>query len=80
MSQEAVERVLGRMLTDKNFRSLAGTSLESASWQNGFVLTPAELRLLSILEPQYVAELADRLDPCLCRAGSVIDVNKPTHK
>lgn len=69
MSQEAVERVLGRMLTDKHFRTQIGTSLESASRQKGLLLNPAELKLLSALELQFVVELSDRIDPCLRRAG-----------
>jgi hypothetical protein len=69
MSQEAVERLLGRMITDKRFRRMAADSLEAVSLQEGYRLSPAELRLLSGLELQRVAELAGRLDPALCRAG-----------
>ncbi len=71
MSQEAVERILGRMITDKRFRTLAGESLESVSRQEGFQLNLTELRLLSALELQRFDELAGRLDPRLCRAGVV---------
>ena len=69
MSQEAVERALGRMLTDVQFRTLVGENLESASQQAGFQLTRGELQLLSTLELPEVAELAGRLNPGLCRAG-----------
>lgn len=34
--------------------------------QEGYTLTPTELRLL---EMQNIAELADKLNPGLCRAG-----------
>ena len=71
MSQEAVERFLGRMLTDQRFRTLVGESLESASRQEGFQLNPVELRLLSSLEPGCCAELAGLVDPGLRRAGGV---------
>ena len=70
MSQEAVERILGRMLTDARFRAQVCESLESASRQAGFQLTPGELQLLSALELPQVAELAVRLDPGLRRACS----------
>jgi hypothetical protein len=73
MSQEAVERVLGRMLTDRRFRTLVGTSLESASRQAGFQLNLMELQLLSALDLRHVDELAVRLNPELCRAGGVLD-------
>ena len=74
MSQEAVERMLGRMLTDQRFRTLVGTSLESASREAGFQLNPVELRLLSALQPEGFAELAGRIDPGLCRAAAGSDL------
>lgn len=74
MSQESVERILGRMITDKNFRTLVSASLEAVSRQEGFLLTPVELKLLTTLEMKYVAELAGRLNPCLRRAGTVPDI------
>lgn len=69
MSQEAVEQVLGRLITDERFRNSAGCSLEAACLQEGYSLNQVELRLLSGLELQCFAELAGRLSPGLCRAG-----------
>ena len=69
MSQVAVEAILGRMITDERFRCRATRSLEAASLQEGYLLSPEEMRLLSRLEPQHVSELADRLNPGLCRVG-----------
>jgi len=69
MSQESVERVLGRLITDKRFRCLASDSLAAVCMQEGYCLTPAEMLLLSELEPRFIAELAGRLSPGLCRAG-----------
>lgn len=69
MSQEAVERVLGRLITDERFRRLAADSLEAISLREGYSLTPVELRLLSGLELQHIKALARTLDPGLCRAG-----------
>lgn len=73
MSQAAVEQVMGRMITDERFRRLATKSLETACLLEGYQLFPAELRLLSGLDVQYVGEFADRLDPGLCRAGTTTD-------
>jgi hypothetical protein len=73
MSQAAVEQVLGRMITDEQFRRLATNSLETACLQEGYRLFPAELRLLSGLDMRCVAEFADRLDPGLCRARTTSD-------
>ena len=68
MSQEAVERLLGRLITDERFRTQATASLEKASLQKGYRLSQAELLLLSGLELQCFSELAHRLNPSLCRA------------
>lgn len=70
MSQEAVEQVLGRMITDERFRRFATDSLEEACRQEGYRLLPAEMRLLSGLEMHHVTEFAGRLNPGLCRANS----------
>lgn len=68
MSQEVVEQVLGRLITDERFRRLAAESLEAACLREGYRLFPAELRLLSGVDQQSIAELAGRLNPGLCRA------------
>jgi len=39
MSQEAVERVLGRLITDARFRRAVGNSLETACVQQGYSLS-----------------------------------------
>ena len=69
MSQEAVERVLGRLITDERFRTQVGVSLAKASLQEGYSLSQTELRLLSGLDLPAISELAHRIDPGLCRAG-----------
>jgi hypothetical protein len=69
MSQEAVERLLGRLITDERFRLGAAASLEAACVREGFRLSPAELRLLTALDLLQVAAFAGRMDPGLCRAA-----------
>lgn len=68
MSQEAVERVLERLLTDERFRTRALTSLAATSVQEGYVLTKTEQQLLSGLNLQFINEVAAQLNPGLCRA------------
>lgn len=68
MSQEAVERVLGRLMTDEGFRRAAKESLELACLQQGYLLTKTELQLLADLQLQVISEVALQLNPGLCRA------------
>lgn len=71
MSQEMVERLLGRLITDERFRHAAIDSLEEVCLQGGYCLTPAELLLLSgSLELQCIADISKHLDSGLCRASS----------
>ena len=70
MSQEVVEQILGRLITDTNFRRLAAESLEMACRQSGYLLTPTELQLLSRSKLNSIAELGAELDPGLRRAAS----------
>lgn len=70
MSQETVERVLGRLITDERFRRLAADSLEAVCLQEGYQLFPTELQLLSGLDLQCISDLAGRLNPGLCRADA----------
>jgi len=71
MSQDAVERVLGRLITDERFRRAAFDSFETACQQEGYLLTKAEQLLLSGLKLHTITEFAAQLDPGLCRARSV---------
>ncbi len=70
MSQEAVERVLGRLITDERFRRAVSDSLEAACVQQGYSLSRTELRFLSELELKEIGALAARINPGLCRAGT----------
>lgn len=69
MSQEAVEQVLGRLLTDERFRRQAADSLEAACRQEGYRLIQGELQLLSGLDLRLMADLAGRFSRGLLRAG-----------
>jgi hypothetical protein len=69
MSQEAVERLLGRLITDQQFRVEASSLMEKACLQGGYRLTPEEFRLLFTVKMQHFAELEDKISPSLRRAG-----------
>jgi hypothetical protein len=68
MSQDDVERLLGRLITDETFRKLAADSLAAACIQNGFQLSATELELLSDLDMEWLMEFSRRIDPGLSRA------------
>lgn len=63
MSQEAVERLLGRLLTDDAFRMRAEVSIESQCRDAGFDLNTNELNAISrddIIRIDMVSRLLDR--------------------
>ena len=68
MSQETVEQVLGRLITDERFRRQAADSLEEACLQEGYRLLTGELKLLSGLDVELIAGLTGRLNRGLRRA------------
>jgi hypothetical protein len=69
MSQDAVERLLGRLITDEHFRQMAVDSLFMACQQTGFLLSSTEMELLSGLDIDRFAESSRYIDNGLCRAG-----------
>jgi hypothetical protein len=69
MSQDDVERLLGRLVTDEAFRKLAADSLAAACMQIGYQLSATELYLLSDLDMEWLTEYSRRVDPGLCRAS-----------
>lgn len=70
MSQRAVEHLIGRLITDDQFRRKASTSLAVACCEVGLELTPGEMVLLSHLELGCFSDLSRSLDPGLRRTGS----------
>jgi hypothetical protein len=68
MSQLAVERVLGRLLTDAEFRTAFFVRPVNVSRDLGFDLTPVELAALSCVDVGALRALAAHLDPKIVRA------------
>ena len=69
MSQEAVERLLGRLITDEQFRLQAQDLLGATCRQAGYLLSPEEMRLLASSDLKRFVELADQISPGLRRAS-----------
>jgi hypothetical protein len=67
MSQEAVERFLGRLLTDDTFRRRAARALAQACREEGYSLTGEELRAIRRQDLEALAEVARTLDSSIKR-------------
>jgi hypothetical protein len=68
VSQRAVEMILGRILTDAEFRGRFFSQPVDVCRGDGLDLTPAELSSLLQLDNQAIATVAARLDPRIVRA------------
>jgi hypothetical protein len=67
VTQQAVERALGKLLTDENFREQFFAGPEVACWGAGFVLSPVELEALSGLSNEALARFGECLDKRISR-------------
>ena len=68
MCQDSVERLLGRLFTDVGFRARAAKSIEKACYQEGYILSEGELRLVARIDTRVFDTVAEHLDDGLCRA------------
>jgi hypothetical protein len=67
VTQQAVERALGKLLTGENFRERFFESPEAASWEAGLALSPIELEALARVPRHALASLHDDLDKRISR-------------
>jgi hypothetical protein len=67
MSQGAVERTLGKLVTDESFREQFFTDPAAASFKAGLDLSRAELDALARLSKRTLARFARSLDDRICR-------------
>lgn len=68
MSQRAVESILGRLITDEEFRDEFFRAPLEACRMNDWGVTPAELSALIGLDPDLLRGMAGSLDPKIVRA------------
>jgi len=62
MTQESVEKVLGRLLTDDIFRNRAKDSLIEACLAEGYLLSEEESRMVGRLDMLKIDSVAGSLD------------------
>ncbi len=67
MGQQAVERTLGKLLTDESFRERFLTAPRVAARQAGLRLSDIELVALSGLSRSALCSFSTSLDPRICR-------------
>jgi hypothetical protein len=67
MSQDAVERTLGKLLTDESFRERFFTTPRETAWAAGLRLSDIELVALSGLSRSALSSFSAGLDPRICR-------------
>lgn len=67
MSQNEVERFLGRIITDTDFRARAASSLKRVCYDEGFTLSPKEMLLLKTIDFSSFGLVAETLDDSIRR-------------
>ncbi len=72
MGQDAVERFLGRIITDDAFREMAKESFSEACIREGFIFTEREMEVLSRLDFEKFSVLSEELDRRLKRSACTV--------
>ncbi len=70
MSQQAVERAIGKLVTDEAFRATFVADPERASLEAGLRLSRRELAALARIPAGALEQFAQCLDDCICRLPS----------
>jgi hypothetical protein len=67
MSQKAVERAIGKLVTDEAFRRAFGAAPRTAALLAGLELSEDELRALRLIPPSRLAQFSACLHDRICR-------------
>jgi hypothetical protein len=67
MSQRAVERAVGKLVTDEGFRNRFFRDPRKVSFNEGFELSHEELEALARIPSAALAALSERIDDRICR-------------
>ena len=77
MSQAAVERTLGKLVTDDGYRRRFFRDPAAASFAAGLELSPAEVDALSHLPLEAIIRFSSCLDARICRCPFTNDQEDP---
>lgn len=67
MTQHAVERTIGKLVTDADFRARFFSGPAAATWEAGLTLSPVELDALAALPYAALTRFSKTLDPRIRR-------------
>jgi hypothetical protein len=68
MSQDSVERFLGRIITDEQFRQKAGKSIKNVCIKEGLTLSQEEIMLIEKVDLVFFGQVAESIDDSIKRA------------
>ncbi len=71
MTQQNVERTIGKLATDEEFRTRFFANPAAATWEAGIALAPVELDALSALSQTALTRFSRALDPRISRLSLV---------
>ena len=74
MSQAEVERFLGRIITDSDFRRMAMRSLKNAIGKEGIVISKREMAILSLIDLSKLGLASEIIDDSLKRASRISEL------
>ena len=80
MSQTEVERFLGRIITDVDFRLMATKSLEKSIGKVGIALSREELEIMGRIDLSQFSLVTEILDDSIKRASRSLDKGKPSRR
>ncbi len=69
MAQESVEKFLGRLITDDDFREFIKNSFNKACLEYGYTLTPAEQKIMQSIDFDSFIYLSNSIDRGIKRYG-----------
>ncbi|MBI3814903.1 MAG: hypothetical protein HY279_10645 [Nitrospinae bacterium] len=69
MAQDSVEKFLGRLITDDDFREFAKNFFSKACIEYGYTLTPAEQKILQSINFDSFIYLSNSIDRGIKRCG-----------
>lgn len=73
MSQEAVERFIGRLITDEAFREYARADFQTACFRFGFNLTTDEQELILNMDFEKIMRMEEGIEDGIKRWGELAE-------